>query len=256
MIQARRRKSPSHRKSQPHQLSLRASGRRGGARQGAGRPKTGQAGVSHDKRPVLSKRIPVHVTLKTADGVYNLRSRRCFGVLEHAFRRAKPCSDFRIVHYGVQRDHVHLICEADDERVLARRIQGLGIRTAKGLNRVMGRKRGRVFGDRYHAAQLTTPRRIRNTLRYVLQQERQHTARRGEPEYGRSYIDPYSSGAFFDGWMAPLKKPPWTALTDPESPTSPPESWLLRAGWKKRGLLELNEVSAHACRAKRLPSRK
>jgi hypothetical protein len=42
------------------------------------------------------------------------------------------------------------VVEASNRRALARAIQGLSIRVAKGLNRMMGRT-GRVFDDRYHA---------------------------------------------------------------------------------------------------------
>ncbi len=40
--------------------------------------------------------------------------------------------------------------ETDDETALACGMQGLGLRIAKALNRVMGRE-GSVFADHYHA---------------------------------------------------------------------------------------------------------
>jgi REP element-mobilizing transposase RayT len=56
---------------------------------------------------------------------------------------AGATSRFRIVHFSVQTNHLHLLVEADDELALARGIQGLGIRLAKAINRRVGRS-GRV----------------------------------------------------------------------------------------------------------------
>ena len=62
---------------------------------------------------------------------------------------------------------IHLIGEADDERALARGMQGLGVRIAKALNRLMGRK-GTGFAYHYHARQLRSPTQVANALAYVL----------------------------------------------------------------------------------------
>ena len=50
---------------------------------------------------------------------------------------------------------IHLLMEADDARALARAMQALTIRMAKGLNTLMDRH-GRVFADRYHSRSLRT----------------------------------------------------------------------------------------------------
>ena len=47
-----------------------------------------------------------------------------------------------------------LILEADDNQALTRALQGLCIRIARALNKMMGRS-GKVFGDHYHARLLT-----------------------------------------------------------------------------------------------------
>src|SRR5204863_9277085 len=73
----------------------------------------------------------------------------------------------RLVELAVMSNHVHLICEADDERALARGMKGLCVRIARALNRLWGRV-GSVFNDRYHAHALKTPREVRNALNYVL----------------------------------------------------------------------------------------
>jgi REP element-mobilizing transposase RayT len=74
---------------------------------------------------------------------------------------------FRIVHASVQGNHLHLLVEADSNRVLSRAMKGFLVSCAKRLNAIAGRS-GRVFADRFHAASLPTPRQVRNALAYVL----------------------------------------------------------------------------------------
>ena len=45
---------------------------------------------------------------------------------------------FRVVHFSVQADHVHLIVEADSRLGLIRGVQGLAVRCAKAINRELG----------------------------------------------------------------------------------------------------------------------
>jgi len=159
--------------------------------------------------------MPLHVTMRMAPHVYNLRSRRSFRVIAEALRLGGDRFDVRIVQFSVQGNHLHLLVEAPDRRALARAIQGLSIRVAKGLNRMMGRK-GRVFDDRYHARVLRTPTEVRHAIHYLLGNARKHAAERGET-YAPGYVDPYSSAG------AP----------DVALPSA--ETWLLRAGWKRGG---------------------
>ncbi len=65
---------------------------------------------------------------------------------------------------------------------LARGMQAFGISVAKHLNAQVGaragkRRRGSVFADRYHAVILRSPRQVRNTLSYVLNNWRKHGGR-------------------------------------------------------------------------------
>jgi hypothetical protein len=145
-------------------------------------------------------------------------------------------ADFRVVHFSVQGNHLHLVVEARDDRALSEGIQGVSVRLAKGLNRMMGR-RGRVFSDRYHAHVLRTPLEVRRALAYVLQNHRSHMARIGE-RASCGVIDPFSSAASFDGWAgsaAPAAAP---------DVTSEPRTWLLASGWKRHGRLSPADVPA------------
>src|SRR5207244_3534237 len=128
-------------------------------------------------------------------------SDRVFDHLRSAVRKASHGA-FRVLHFSVQADHVHLVVESDASLGLSRGVQGLAIRMARAINRALGRC-GRVWGDRYHARALRTPREVRNALVYVLNNWRKHLPQvRG--------LDPRSSAAWFSGWAirVPLPQAP------------------------------------------------
>ncbi len=203
----------------------------GGKRKGAGRkPKGERAGVLHAKRPALAARFPVHVTLKLERGLPSLRQGSAFVVVKQAFARATERFGFRLVHYSVQTNHVHLLVEAEDEQALSRGMKGLGVRIVRSLN-VLWRRAGQVLADRYHAHILRTPREVRNALRYVLTNAHKHGLRIAEG------IDPFSSGEKFDGWRG---KRQISAESRPGL-FGRARTWLLRIGWRRHGLLRWNE---------------
>jgi putative transposase len=145
----------------------------GGLRKRAGRkPHGARAGVSHLERPVLKKRFPVHVTWRMRRDVWHLRAQRCLRVLEKAFLAGSKAS-FQVVHYSVMGNHIHLLVEAIDRRALSLGMQGLGIRIAKALQKVMGRL-GHVMKERYHAHILKTPMEVKRARLYLLNNARHH----------------------------------------------------------------------------------
>jgi len=135
----------------------------GGKRRGAGRKPSGRkVGVPHRTRAAHDARHPVHVTLRASQGLPSLRMEPLFPAIRRGLAEASR-SGLRVLQFSVQRDHVHLLVEALDVRTLSRGLQGLAIRIAKGVNRVL-RRRGRVWADRFHARILRTPREVRNAL--------------------------------------------------------------------------------------------
>ncbi len=196
----------------------------GGARRGAGRkPKGRRAGVPHGPREAVLERHPLHVTAKLCPGLPSLRNTRTLEVLCEAFDVAKQRLGARLVHFSVQRDHVHLLVEAADRRALSRSMQGLFVRVAKALNRAWNRS-GTVFRDRFHARGLESPRQVRHALAYVLLNGARHGECRGK-------IDLFSSGSWFRGWKQALRGP----LADFPAPVAAACSWLLRLGWRRHG---------------------
>ena len=63
--------------------------------------------------------------------------------------------------------------ESDTPTRLARGVQGVAIRVARAINRVLCR-RGRVWDGRYHAHILRSQREVRNALVYVLSNFKKH----------------------------------------------------------------------------------
>src|SRR5512144_842396 len=134
-------------RKRPTQMEIVYS-KRGGKRRGAGRPPRGeQAGVAHKARPRFDRRSPLHVTLRMAPRVWNLRSRRSLGVLRRALFAAADRFGARIVQFAILGNHVHLLIEADNTAALVRGVRGLSIRVAKRMNRLMSTN-GQVIGDR------------------------------------------------------------------------------------------------------------
>jgi hypothetical protein len=172
----------------------------------------------------------VHVTLRARPEVSSLRAPNAFPAVRTALRAAsKP--GFRLVHFSVQADHLHLLVEGADTRALALGIRGLVIRVARAINRALERT-GSVWNDRYHARALTTPREVRHGLVYVLMNFRKHL--RHQP----TGLDPCSSSAWFDGFRG--RGPP--AEADP--PVVPPHTWLATTGWRRHGLIGIYERPA------------
>src|SRR3954452_17756284 len=162
----------------------------GGARRGAGtRPKGGRKTVPHRPRRRF-RRGALHITTRVRPEVWNLRWHRCFRALRRAFAGGCARFGFRLIHFSVQGNHLHMIVEAPDAETLGRAMKGLEVRMARALNRVM-RRRGSVFADRYHAHLLKSPREAANAVRYVLENRVVHAMRNGDP--APSGIDPCCS---------------------------------------------------------------
>jgi putative transposase len=174
--------------------------------------------------------FPVHVTLRARAALPTLRGKVVFGAVREGIVAASS-DGFRVVHFSVQADHVHLMVEAADTQALALGTRGLAVRLARAINRAVAR-RGPVWGDRYHARALRTPREVRHGLVYVMMNFRKHRP------WDRSVIDPCSSAWWFDGFRSP---PP---ATRERSPVCRPRTWLGSVGWRRHGLVYTSERPA------------
>jgi len=216
------------------QLALPRTGGRGGRRSGAGRKPTAgkRSNVAHAKRPVHKGRHPVHVTLRARSGLPSFRQQLIHMLIAAIIRKQRSRSyaaDFRILHFSIQRNHLHLIVEADTERAAGRYsplragISGLEISFARRLNALLGQS-GPVWADRYHRHDLRTPRESWNGHAYLFHNHRHH----GTDDTADSPLDPHASGWMFDGWDGPTP-----ALDEDERwmwPVCAARSWLASRG--------------------------
>jgi hypothetical protein len=124
----------------------------GGRRPGAGRPKDPNAGVPHLERPTLGRDEAAHVVWKLLPEIGSLAKDPMIAALREACGEGDGRFGLEILHVGVldrsAGAELHVICRAPGRRALAHGLQGLGIRIAKAMNRVLARK-GKAFADRY-----------------------------------------------------------------------------------------------------------
>lgn len=189
--------------------------------------------MSHQTRSEFAGTDPSHVTLRVRPGVPSLRSVKIVRELERSFSHGCDRGDFRLVHYSLQGNHVHLVVEAAHRRALSRGMKAVGARLARAVNRVFGR-RGPVLADRYHARTLKTPREVRNALRYVLLNARRHAKKLA----GAARLDLASSARWFDGWTVS----PLCSHAEAIRPVARARTWLLRTGWRRHGLIDPSDV--------------
>jgi REP element-mobilizing transposase RayT len=227
--------------------------RRGGKRKGAGRPPSGKrASESHKRRLELSGREPILVTLRIVRAMGSLRKRHAYRAVRWALIATALRDEFRIVHFSIQRNHLHLLVEASSKEALSRGMQGFCISAAKQLNAEIvdetgARRRGQVFADRYHARVISSPRQCRNALSYVLNNWRRH--KEDGAAFARTWrVDPYSSGINFGGWTELAES--FVLFATPPTYDRPltcfPQTWLLKVGWMMHGLIDTHEVPGPA----------
>jgi len=224
-------------RDQQLRLALITRPRWGGQRAHAGRKPAGdRAEIRHAPRETLTGRHPAHVTLRVRRGIPSLRSARLVRAFALSLAQASERGDFRVVHYSLQSNHVHLLVEASSREALGCGMKAVSARLARAVNRVFGLA-GRVLADRYHLHVLKTPREVRNALRYVLLNSRHHTAR----VTGAVLLDPASSARWFDGWTrsTPIAS---TLMDTLERPVARAQTWLLTVGWRRGGLLDPADI--------------
>ena len=134
----------------------------GGKRRGAGRkPKGERPGERHAARPEHDPRHPVHVTIRVVGNVSGLRRRDLYLAVREATIVTAKREDFRIVHMSIQRDHIHLIAEADGREARSEGVRGFSISAARQINKAIT-ERG---GDR-RTGRVIDPRRL-HPIRHV-----------------------------------------------------------------------------------------
>jgi len=185
----------------------------GGKRAGAGRKRKSRLRrVSHKRRPEHLSRFPLHVVMRARGDAPGLRRGHVFRAVRAALTAGAAPTGFRLIHFSVQGNHLHLVVEAMDKIALSRGMQGLAVRIARAVNRAADRE-GRVFADHYFARELKTPAEVRRAVRYVL-----------------------------DNRMLHGRLQPQTDTCTSAAPLVQPRTWLLTVGWlrSRAGPLPVN----------------
>jgi REP element-mobilizing transposase RayT len=214
----------------------------GGRRNGAGRKAQKRANGkrvhnTHAVREHFTASRPVHVTVRVRSGLPSLRGPVLAPVVLKAMEAGNERAGFRLVHFSLQVNHVHLICEADGAAALAAAMRALNGRIAKAINKQLGRT-GSVIEDRYHLEVLRTPTQVRNAVRYVLRNGEKHgvhiALRHGD---ARPCPDPLSSAAWYGYW----RESELNVLTTQSAVTivRPAEGFLLSEGLRRAERLSL-----------------
>ena len=163
------------------QLSLNIyKGSHGGRRPDSGRKRKHSRGVSHRKREKITQHLPCHINFKYRTFI------RTETLLEHlilAIMKAQKHS-FRVIHFSLQSNHVHLIAEAHNNAVLETGMRSLTNSFVKRIARTK-RMKGCIQLERYHLHLLRTPIEVENAISYVINNHVRHT--------GHEKEDPYSS---------------------------------------------------------------
>ena len=182
--------------------------------------------MPHAPRAPVSKHDPRLVTIKLVEGLPRLREWNEGRVVVHCIREAQR-PDFRIIHYSIQSDHVHLIIEADDRDALARGMKGCNGQIARTLNGLW-RRTGKVLRERFHDRVLKTLREVHHALKYVLNNHLKHDTP-FNPFAAPGDADAFSSGRYFDGWLgrAPDREP------GSEGAVVVRGGWKISRGWKR-----------------------
>jgi REP element-mobilizing transposase RayT len=202
--------------------------------------------VAHKTRAAHDRQHPVHVSMRRVPLAPNLRSERVFRAILSQLARVKR-DGVRVVHYSVQRDHLHLIVEGNDRHDLSAQMRKLFSRIALTVNAV-AQRRGRLFRDRHHREELDGPTKTRNALVYVLFNDRKHHAQNGgaiSDAFLRE-LDDRSSIAWLapEDWHPHARPPPEEIerirardrnLDGHGPPRSEATTWFAQAGWRIRG---------------------
>jgi REP element-mobilizing transposase RayT len=138
--------------------------------------------VMHRQRECIVARLPAHGTIRLRRGIPTLRQPRFVRRFRSFLSEACVRHGFRVVHDSIQRDHVHLLIEAQSNHSIACGMKSVGARIGKLANRLFQRG-GKVLDGRYHLRALRTPLEVHRALRYVLLNHRHHAAQRRRPKH-------------------------------------------------------------------------
>ncbi len=153
-------------------------------RKGAGRPAINDAGIRHTPRPLITRRASLHLTVKVKRNKADIKNKAVLAILKRAILNAR-LKGLRVIHYTLEYDHVHLLIEADNNKILGKGMQAFGVTLAKAINRLWKLK-GEVYKHRYHFSRIESPRELKNVMNYIFNNGVKHRT-------AKSIINPFNS---------------------------------------------------------------
>jgi REP element-mobilizing transposase RayT len=153
-------------------------GKHGGRRPNSGRKRIHSKGVAHKTRTKITANTPFHINFKYRTFI------RTEILLEHfilAIMKSQK-HGFRIIHFSLQTNHVHLIAEAQNNQIL---VKGMRSLTNSFVKRIAMTKKlkGSIQIERYHLHVLRTLKEAKNAIDYVLYNRKHHTGEHLEDSF-------------------------------------------------------------------------
>ena len=152
----------------------------------AGRPAIHDKGIRHTRREEIRRPTPLHLTVKLIRA--DIQNKVILKSLRYAILRART-QGLRVIHYSLEKDHVHLYVESSDNIVLAKGMKSFGVTLVKRINLFFKRK-GTCYKSRYHLRTLKSATEVKNVLNYILKNGIKH-------KRTKFVVDPYNSALAF-----------------------------------------------------------
>jgi len=166
----------------------------GGARDGAGRPRSSVVG-SHVARPnIEGEYFPKKITIRVRSAFDSLRSESFFEVFERATLRARR-NGLRILHFGIYDKRIELICEFRSNEQLEKSFKSLNTSLAIFLKKQFKNKngdahKGPVMLGRYQLEQISSREKFRQAIEDTL----------WPLDWHRKHENIYSSSSLVQRW--------------------------------------------------------
>ena len=148
----------------------------------AGRIAIHDKGIRHTKREEILRPSPLHLTIKLKKA--NIQNKVILNGLRHAIMRAR-LQGLKIIHFSLEKNHVHLYVESQNNEILGRAMKAFGVSLVKKINRHF-KTNGSCYKTRYHLHILRSATEVKRVIHYILNNGIKH--RRTS-----SLIDPYNS---------------------------------------------------------------
>ncbi|MEZ4815267.1 MAG: hypothetical protein R3A80_08705 [Bdellovibrionota bacterium] len=227
--------------------SIKSKSTWGGARPGAGRPKTSPL-VSHLSRPRVGRQRPLLITLKIRSAFGDIRNPEFLSVFEKACQRARRFG-LRIIHYSFLPTKILLFVEVKKQEELEKSFKSLNTALAVYLKKDFLKRtgldhRGAVFLGRFEMKTISSAEESKAAIREVLFSPAKLFSR-------KIYADTYSSGALFGAWDKLLESDEVfedfdfkeEEISQMKRITATPQFWLSQSAWREKTTSYKKELS-------------